>query len=403
MPDHSLIYESPALHVYQDGTLDHARALSLHFPARSWTAQTPMFMQVGTQGTVKGLTPEQLKTAGSQVILGNTYHLTLRPGSKVVADMGDLHGMMQWPYGILTDSGGFQMVSLVDLMEVTEEGVSFQSPHDGSMMLMTPELSIQCQNDLGADIIMALDDVVSSVTTGPRVIEAQERTIRWIDRCIAAHQRPHDQNLFGIVQGGLDVSLRKKCIEAMVQRDLPGYAIGGLSGGEDKNRFWRIVKLCTDLLPSNKPRYLMGVGYPVDLVVCVALGVDMFDCVFASRTARFGVALTSRGAVKIRHGCMRHDLTPIDATCQCFTCKSYSRSYLNLLLSSKNQAAPQLITLHNVTYLMHLMRQLRQAVLEGELVTFVQNFMKVRYEGEMYPTWIVDALESVDIVLLDTI
>ncbi len=263
----------------------NARATTLtlgHGPLR-----TPVFMPVGTQGALKGLSSHTLESPAldNEIILANTYHLALRPGAELLGAVGGLHKFMGWDRNILTDSGGFQMVSLLALAKITEEGVTFQSPVDGSKMLLTPEESMRVQNEIGSDIMMALDDVVSSVTVDDaRFREATHRTLRWIDRCIAAHKRPSEQCLFGIVQGGLDVSpggLRDICLDGMLLRDahLPGYAIGGLAGGESKDAFWRVVLHACQRLPQNKPRYLMGVGYPLDLVVCSALGVDMYDCV----------------------------------------------------------------------------------------------------------------------------
>ncbi|XP_078441281.1 uncharacterized protein LOC144711223 isoform X2 [Wolffia australiana] len=280
---------SMALRFEVIGRFNRARASQLTLP--HYVCHTPLFMPVGTQGTIKGLAYNQLEDIGCQIILGNTYHLALRPTAELLDDMGGLHKFMNWDRALLTDSGGFQMVSLLHLADITEKGVTFQSPADGQPMLLTPEESIQIQNKIGADIIMALDDVVKTTITGPRVEEAMYRTLRWIDRCIAAHQRPHDQNLFGIVQGGLDPVLRDICVKGLVERNLPGYAIGGLSGGEDKDSFWRVVAQCTAALPEDKPRYVMGVGYPLDIVVCSALGADMYDCVYPTRTARFGTAL----------------------------------------------------------------------------------------------------------------
>ena len=259
------------------GTQRRARASTMTLP--HGPVDTPVFMPVGTQGTIKGLTSEQVDSLDCQIILGNTYHLGLRPGADLVAEMGGLHKFMNWKRNLLTDSGGFQMVSLVELATISETGVHFQSPVDGSNMLLTPEKSIGLQNQIGADIMMALDDVVSSLEPDRNRVEiAMHRTIRWIDRCIGAHSRPTEQNLFGIVQGGLDPELRDICLEAMNARSdwLPGYAIGGLAGGEDKHQFWRVVSQCTKKLPPGKPRYLMGVGYPIDLLVCTALGVDMY-------------------------------------------------------------------------------------------------------------------------------
>jgi queuine tRNA-ribosyltransferase len=266
------------------------------------------------------------------VILGNTYHLENRPGSALLREFGGLPSFMNWKRGTLTDSGGFQMVSLLDLADITEEGVAFQSPVDGSQMMLTPERSMQIQNDIGADIMMALDDVVSSVCVeDARFEEATHRTLRWIDRCIAAHSRPSEQALFGIVQGGLDPRLRGICLEGLKARDdkLPGYAIGGLAGGEEKAAFCRVVSQCTAALPPNKPRYVMGVGYPLDLVVCSALGADMYDCVYPSRTARFGTALVPEGVLRLKTAAMATDYRPIDSECDCLVCKKYTRAYLH--------------------------------------------------------------------------
>ena len=273
-----------------------ARMVLPHF-----VCETPMFMPVGTQGSVKGLTSQQLETLGCQVILGNTYHLENRPGSELVASAGGMHAFMNWRRGMLTDSGGFQMVSLLHLAEITEQGVTFQSPVDGAPMLLTPEHSIGIQNRIGADIIMALDDVVPALeASAARFEEAAHRTLRWIDRCVAAHARPSEQSLFGIVQGGTDARLRQLCLEGLVSRDLPGYAIGGLVGGEDKAAFWRTVAQCAAALPPGKPRYVMGVGYPLDIVVCSALGADMYDSVYPTRTGRFGTALVPEGTLRLR-------------------------------------------------------------------------------------------------------
>ncbi len=392
--------ESPALRFEVHATWNKARASTLYLPHHA--ALTPMFCPVGTQGTVKGIDPTQLldTSVNAQVVLGNTYHLALRPGGELIASQGGLHKFMNWPRGILTDSGGFQMVSLSKFSRVTEEGVLFQSPVDGSEMLLTPERSIGIQNDIGADIIMALDDVVPSTLTGPRVEEACHRTLRWIDRCNAAHKRKNEQNLFGIVQGGLDERLRKICCDGMVKRNLPGYAVGGLSGGEAKDSFWRMVDLCTDELPHDKPRYCMGVGYPEDLVVCVALGADMFDCVYPARTARFGTALVPTGLLKIRSAKMAQDMRPIMEGCKCFTCTNYTRSYLNMLSPKETGVVSQLITLHNIAYLTQLMLRARQSIIDGVFEQFVQQFMLGLYPTKNYPTWSRDALTKAGITLL---
>ncbi|KAL9989586.1 hypothetical protein ACROYT_G004150 [Oculina patagonica] len=360
--------------------------------------ETPVFMPVGTQGTMKGLTCKQLTDLDCQIILGNTYHLGMRPGTEILEKAGGLHEFMNWKRALLTDSGGFQMVSLLKLAEITEEGVKFQSPHDGQEMLLTPEKSTEIQNSIGADIIMQLDDVVSSTTTGPRVEEAMLRSIRWLDRCIAAHARPTEQNLFAIIQGGLDPELRKTCVKEMVERDTPGIAIGGLSGGEEKSLFWKTVTLCTDLLPKNKPRYLMGVGYAVDLVVCCALGVDMFDCVYPTRTARFGTALVPWGQLHLKNKQFAMDFEPIDRDCECLTCKHYTRAYINSLLG-REEVACHLLTIHNINYQMQLMRDLRESIKQDKFPEFVQGFMKRMFPDNNYPDWAKNALASVNIFL----
>ncbi|KAI8073876.1 tRNA-guanine(15) transglycosylase-like protein [Gongronella butleri] len=364
---------------------------------------TPVFMPVGTQGTLKGVTPDQLKDLNCQIMLNNTYHLGLKPGKDIMDAVGGSHKFQQWDGNLLTDSGGFQMVSLLKLAEITEQGVQFESPFDSSLMMLTPEHSMELQNSIGSDIMMQLDDVISSLTTGPRVEEAMWRSIRWLDRCIAAHKRPHDQNLFAIIQGGLDKELRRKCVDEMVKRDTPGYAVGGLSGGEEKNEFWQIVSLCTDLLPKNKPIYCMGVGYAEDLVVCVALGVDMFDCVYPTRTARFGNALTMNGIVSLKSGKFSDDFGPIEEGCDCSTCKNYTRSYLRLLIASKETAGCHLVTVHNVAFQLRLMNGMRQAIINDTFPAHVKTFFHNYFGGnkQKYPEWAVAALKSVNIDLLE--
>ncbi|TFJ98333.1 Cohesin subunit SA-3 [Platysternon megacephalum] len=320
-------------------------------------------------------------------------------GPELIKQANGLHGFMNWQQNLLTDSGGFQMVSLVELSEVTEEGVRFRSPYDGEEILLTPEKSIEIQNALGSDIMMQLDDVVSSTVTGPRVEEAMYRSIRWLDRCMAANSKPDKQNLFAIIQGGLDPALRTKCLEEMTQRDVPGFAIGGLSGGEAKDHFWRMVTLSTDRLPRGKPRYLMGVGYPTDLVVCVALGCDMFDCVFPTRTARFGSALVPWGSLPVRNKQFAKDFRPIDESCDCPTCRRYSRAFLHALFRSET-AAMHLLTVHNIAYQLNLMRSIRESIVEQRFPQFVRDFMRTMYSSqEQYPPWAVEALASVNITL----
>ncbi|RKP09709.1 tRNA-guanine(15) transglycosylase-like protein [Thamnocephalis sphaerospora] len=378
-----------------------ARVSKLHLP--HFTADTPMFMPVGTQGTMKGLTTQQLEDLDCHVILGNTYHLGNRPastsrGPELLDEAGGLHQFMNWKRGLLTDSGGFQMVSLLKLAEITEEGVQFEAPHDGSLMMLTPEKSMELQNSIGADIMMQLDDVVSSLTTGPRLEEAMHRSIRWLDRCIKAHKRPQEQNLFAIIQGGLEPELRRQCVAEMAKRNLPGYAIGGLSGGEEKDQFWRMVTLCTDLLPEDKPRYCMGVGYAEDLVVCAALGVDMFDCVFPTRTARFGNALTAYGPLVLRQAQFEKDFRPIEEDCDCLTCKNYTRAYLYSIVT-KDTVGCHLVSIHNISYQMRLMRGVRESIIAGEFPAFVRKFMRDRFGESNTPQWVVNALSSVGVEL----
>ncbi|KAL8131099.1 uncharacterized protein LOC141674777 isoform X1 [Apium graveolens] len=369
---------------------NRARAAELILP--HFVCHTPLFMPVGTQGTIKGLTTNELEEIGCQIILGNTYHLALRPTSELIDEMGGLHKFMNWPRALLTDSGGFQMVSLLHLADITEKGVTFQSPVDGKPMLLTPEESIQIQNRIGADIIMALDDVVKTTITGPRIEEAMYRTLRWIDRCIKAHKRPDEQNLFGIVQGGLDPRLRDICVKGLVERNLPGYAIGGLAGGEDKDSFWRVVAQCTASLPEDKPRYVMGVGYPLDIVVCSALGADMYDCVYPTRTARFGTALVPEGVLKLKHKAMAEDVRPVDPTCKCMVCKNYTRAYIHCLVT-KDAMGSQLLSYHNLYYMMKLSRDLHSSIVQGRFPQFVCQFLQKMFPQGDVPEWVCNAME----------
>lgn len=361
--------------------------------------QTPMFMPVGTQGTMKGMTCDQLRELDCQIILANTYHLGMRPGAELLNIVGRLHKFMDWDRALLTDSGGFQMVSLIELSEVTEEGVKFRSPYDNRDIMLTPEKSMEIQNAIGADIMMQLDDVVDVKITGPRVEEAMHRSIRWLDRCIQGHKRKEHQNLFPIIQGGLNLSLRTACIEEMVKRNLPGYAIGGLSGGEEKDEFWKVVHHCTGLLPKDKPIYVMGVGYAVDLVVCSALGADMFDCVYPTRTARFGTALVPSGQLHLKANQYATDFSPIDDKCRCSTCQRYTRAFIHSLIG-KESVGCHLITVHNIKYQMNLMAELRQSIKDDCFEEFVQTFMLRLFPDKNYPPWTVDALKAVNIELI---
>jgi len=379
-----------------------ARATKMTLPHGE--VQTPVYMPVGTKAAMKGLLSCDMERMGCKLMLSNTYHLTLEPGEEFIHEnYKGVHNYMKWSKNLLTDSGGFQMVSLSKLMTVTEEGVEFQSHIDGDdrKLMLTPEKSIQIQNKLGSDIMMALDDVLRPTSEPGSLKAACDRTIRWIDRCIAAHSRPLEQNLFAIVQGGLDLDMRKYCTEELVKRDLPGYAIGGLAGGEKKDDFWKVVNCCTDYLPENKPRYLMGVGYPEDLVVCALLGVDMFDCVFATRTARFGTGFTNKGFLKLKNEKNKYDFGKIEPTCDCEVCEKYTRSYFYFQFP-KNERAVNLISYHNVYYLLNLMRKLRTSIIEGNVNEFVKNFFTDLYEKDNmkgedssnYPQWVKDALTA---------
>jgi queuine tRNA-ribosyltransferase len=364
-------------------------------------------MPVATQASLKGLTPLQLEDTGCRLCLNNTYHLGLKPGQDVLDAVGGAHKFQGWNHNILTDSGGFQMVSLLKLAKITEEGVRFLSPHDGSPMLLTPEHSIDLQNSIGSDIIMQLDDVL--VTTSPdteRMREAMHRSVRWLDRCIKAHKKPETQNLFCIIQGGLDLEMRKECCEEMVKRGTPGIAIGGLSGGERKEDYCKVVDTCTGLLPENKPRYVMGIGYPEDLVVSVALGADMFDCVWPTRTARFGNAITKHGVLNMRHAKYANDFGPIEEGCGCRACRpgglGTTRAFCHHL-AAKETVGAHLLTMHNVWYQLQLMRDVRQAIIEDRYPAFLKQFFRDQYDGDKtkYPEWAVGALKGVGVDILE--
>lgn len=354
------------------------------------TVETPVFMPVGTQGTIKGILPEQLIEMDCRILLCNTYHLGHRPGHGRVRKAGGLHHMINWPRSILTDSGGFQMVSLCELMSVDERGVNFKSPHTGDLTQLTPEHSIQIQEDLGADIVMQLDHVVHVLTDGPIVEEAMLRSVRWLDRCKQAHTR-QDQALFPIVQGGLKLDLRTHCISEMSSRADVGIAVGGLSGGEEKSSFWKVVALCCEKLPEHLPRYIMGVGWAVDLVICSLLGADMFDCVYPTRTARFGSAL-------VRHGGLLHltqkkfedDFGPIDADCECYTCRNYSRAYLHAVINQEAISC-HLLSIHNIQHQLDLMRRIRQAIQSDSVESFLRGFLSEQFPHGDIPEWILDA------------
>ena len=348
-----------------------ARAGRLHTPHGSF--DTPMFMPVGTQGTVKTLSPEELQELGAEVILSNTYHLFLRPGHELVKKAGGLHRFMNWDKGILTDSGGFQVFSLGDLRKISEEGVVFRSHLDGSRQFLSPEKSMEIQMALGADIAMAFDECTPYPADYVYTCASMRLTTRWARRCKEAHTR-EDQALFGIVQGGMFKDLRKESVECLGEMDFPGYAIGGLSVGEPKPIMQEMLEHTLPLLPRGKARYLMGVGTPDCLVNGVAKGIDMFDCVFPTRVARNGTAITSQGRVVIRNAAYAEDFGPLDPNCNCYTCRSYSRAYLRHLIRCDEIFGLRLMSLHNLHYLIQLMRQIRQAIMEDSYVDFCRDF-----------------------------
>lgn len=323
-------------------------------------------MPVGTRGSVKGILPAQLREIGTSILLANTYHLALRPGSQTVADLGGLHRFMAWDGPILTDSGGFQVFSLATLNAVDDDGVSFKSHIDGALMRLDPASSIRIQQELGADIIMAFDECPALPATPDSLRRAVDRTIRWAAACKAAKTR-EDQALFGIVQGGLDAGLRRQCLDALVEIGFPGYAIGGLSVGESPEDMAQCLREFTHHMPSDRPRYLMGVGRPLDLIRAVASGVDMFDCVMPTRNGRNSFAFTDEGFVRLRNARHRLDESPLDPTCDCECCKHFSRAYLRHLFLADEMLGPILVSLHNIAYYHRWMRRIRDAIRSGTL------------------------------------
>lgn len=331
--------------------------------------ETPVFMPVGTRATVKAVTSAELEAMGFRLILGNTFHLALRPGDDLVRDLGGLHRFMAWPHAILTDSGGFQVFSLAELNKITDHGVKFRSPIDGRAIELTPERAVQIQENLGADIIMAFDECAPGACSAKAAEEAVIRTTKWLKRCKEAHTR-QDQALFGIVQGAVYPQLRERSAKEAVACDCPGYSIGGLSVGEPKEKMWPALETATDHLPWEKPRYLMGVGLPTDLIRGVDRGVDMFDCVMPTRNARNGMVFTSEGVVKIRNSQHARADIPLDPACECETCRQHSRAYLRHLHMSDEILGHRLLTIHNLSYYRHLMVEARAALLEGRWETW---------------------------------
>jgi queuine tRNA-ribosyltransferase len=342
-----------------------ARCGVLHTPHGS--LETPAFMPVGTQATVKGVLPDQLRATGSRMILANTYHLALRPGDEEVAAMGGLHAYMDWSGPILTDSGGFQVFSLADRARVTEAGASFRSHLDGRLFELTPERAIAIQQNLGADVAMCLD-VCPALPAGKEVIaSAVDRTVRWAARCKEAHDRP-DQALFGIVQGGGHADLRQACAGALIDLDFDGYAVGGVSVGEGRDQVRLALEVTTPRLPEDRPRYLMGVGRPQDILDAIATGIDLFDCVLPTRNGRNATCLTSLGPVKLRNAAHRRDPRPIEDGCDCLACRRFSRSYLRHLFIANEMLGPILASIHNLTYLQTLTFRAREAIRGGRFV-----------------------------------
>ncbi len=342
--------------------------------------ETPVFMPVGTQATVKAVSPEELAAAGARIILGNTYHLYLRPGCQVIEPFGGLHDFMHWDGPILTDSGGFQVFSLAKLSKISEEGYAFQSHIDGSRHMLSPEKAVAVQGSLNSDILMCLDQCISYPATWQQAKEALELTTRWAGRCRDAWQAHTDQenSLFGIVQGGMYGDLRTRSAEELAELDFPGYAVGGLSVGEPKALMLEMAAHTLPLLPADKPKYIMGVGTPEDLVELTALGADMFDCVMPTRNARNGQLFTSRGTLNISNAVHRQDTGPIDEACNCYTCRNFSRAYLRHLYTAREILAYRLNTIHNLTYYLTLVRQMRMAIMEDRFDSFRREFYHLR-------------------------
>lgn len=348
-----------------------ARAGRIHTPHGSF--DTPIFMPVGTQASVKTLAPEELKEMGAGIILSNNYHLFLRPGSKLVKEAGGLHKFMNWDRAILTDSGGFQVFSLGDLRKISEEGVTFRSHIDGSKKFLSPEIATQSQMDLGADIIMAFDECVPYPADFKYTRESMELTLRWAQRCKDTMTNPN-QGLFGIVQGGMYKDLRIECANRLVDMDFPGYAVGGLSVGEPKELMYEMLDITLEHLPQNKARYLMGVGTPDCLVEGVMRGIDMFDCVYPTRVARNGTAMTWNGRLVIKNAQYENDFHPIDEHCNCYTCRNYSRAYIRHLVRVNEIFGLRLLTIHNLHFLIDFMRQMRQSIMEDRFPEFYRKF-----------------------------
>ena len=338
--------------------------------------QTPVFMPVGTQATVKAMTPEELKELEAQIILSNTYHLYLRPGNKLVKEAGGLHEFMRWDRPILTDSGGFQVFSLGPLRKITEEGVEFKSYLDGSKHFLSPEDVMEIENDLGADIIMAFDECCPYPSTYEYTKKSMERTTRWAARCKEAHKNTDKQGLFGIIQGGFYKDLREKSAEDLIKLDFPGYAIGGISVGEPKEEFLDVLRHTAPLMPEDKPRYLMGVGSPDYLIEAALAGIDMCDCVLPTRIARNGTAMTWQGKKVVRNANFARDFTTLDKECDCYCCKNYTKAYIHHLIKNKEILGVRLLSIHNLRFLTKLMERVRIEIENDNLLNFRKEFYK---------------------------
>ena len=354
-----------------------ARRGVLHTPHGD--IQTPVFMPVGTQAAVKAMRPEQVAEMGAGIILSNTYHLYLRPGHELVREAGGLHKFMNWNGAILTDSGGFQLFSLGKLRKITEEGVQFQSHIDGSRHMLSPEKSIEVQTALGSDIMMAFDECAPYPADREYIRASMERTTRWLARCKAAHHNTEKQALFGIMQGGMYKDLRRESAEAMVEMDLPGYAVGGLSVGEPKDVMLEVLDDCMQYLPEDKPRYLMGVGTPDYLFEAVENGFDMCDCVEPTRIARHGRATTSQGPLNIKNARFERDFGPLDPECDCYTCRNYSRAYIRHTFKAGEMMAAMLLSNHNLHFLINMMADMRKAIEEDRFLAFKKEFYEKYY------------------------
>ena len=350
-------------------TCSHTNARSGVFHTPHGIVETPRFMPVGTLATVKGIIPQQLEAANAQMILANTYHLHLQPGEDIVEEAGGLHEFMAWNRPILTDSGGFQVFSLSEMRKISEEGVLFKSPRDGSIINLTPERSMQIQNALGADVIMAFDECPPADATKEQVQAATDRSYRWLTRCVEAHQNTAKQALFGIVQGGIHLDLRQRAVEQLTALNLPGYAIGGVSVGEAPELINATVKHTAPLLPADKPRYLMGVGTYREMAQAIAAGIDLFDCVIPTRFGRHGTALVKGERINIKNAKYKRDFQPLDETCSCYACQNYSRAYLNHMVRSQEMLGYIMLSLHNVTELIRFTQQIRSSIFKGTFVT----------------------------------